>query len=359
MRKIRSRAGAARAAPDDRSARVFVASPSTNGSASNREATSLYRAGDFDAALTAAEKGPLDLAEREFGPEHPDVALSLNTLALAYDAKGLPDEAEPLYERSYLNPRSGPSAGQPQCRRRLNNLAMHPSRPGPLRQAEPLYVRSLGIRERTLAPRRPGDRDEPKQPRGTLPGPREYAKAEPLYSRSLAIREKVLGPEHPSVATILNNIASCIGSRRVRPGVSALQAVDRNQGENLGADHPSVAISLNNLALQYHSQKRYAEAERLFVRARTIWERALGPDAPRCRREPGQPRRSVRGAAQIRAGGAAVRSVALDRRKGCGPDAPETARSHGGLAAFYRASGKPKKAAELEKLAAAVRGARR
>ena len=37
----------------------------------------------------------------------------------------------------------------------------------------------------------------------------------------------------------------------------------------------------------------------------------------------------------------------------------ETARSLGDLAAFYRASGKPKKAAELEKRAAALRSARR
>ena len=85
----------------------------------------------------------------------------------------------------------------------------------------------------------------------------------------------------------------------------------------LGPEHPDVAVSLANLAEVYAAQRKYAQAEPLFVRSLAIVEKL------------------------------------------CGPDAPETARSLGDLAAFYRASGKPKKAAELEKRAAAVRSARR
>ena len=40
------------------------------------------------------------LAEKEFGPDHPHVAASLNNLAELYRAQGRYADAEPLYERS-------------------------------------------------------------------------------------------------------------------------------------------------------------------------------------------------------------------------------------------------------------------
>jgi tetratricopeptide (TPR) repeat protein len=48
----------------------------------------------------------------------------------------------------------------------------------------------------------------------------------------------------------------------------------------LGPDHPDVATSLNNLAFLYDSQGRYAKAEPLYERSLSIYEKALGPDHP-------------------------------------------------------------------------------
>jgi tetratricopeptide (TPR) repeat protein len=39
------------------------------------------------------------------GPEHPDVAQSLNNLALLYGAQGKYSQAEPLYKRALAIPR--------------------------------------------------------------------------------------------------------------------------------------------------------------------------------------------------------------------------------------------------------------
>ncbi|MFM6519251.1 MAG: tetratricopeptide repeat protein, partial [Microcystis panniformis] len=46
--------------------------------------------------------------------------------------------------------------------------------------------------------------------------------------------------------------------------------------KRLGENHPYVATSLNNLAGLYYNQGRYTEAERLFIRARSIYEQQLG-----------------------------------------------------------------------------------
>src|SRR5690348_4739037 len=63
------------------------------------EADRLYGEGRFDAAVPLAGRALL-LREKALGPEHPDVALSLNNLAELYRAKGEYDKAEPLYQRA-------------------------------------------------------------------------------------------------------------------------------------------------------------------------------------------------------------------------------------------------------------------
>ncbi|MGI9167142.1 MAG: tetratricopeptide repeat protein, partial [Pyrinomonadaceae bacterium] len=46
-------------------------------------------------------------------------------------------------------------------------------------------------------------------------------------------------------------------------------------------NHPDVAMTLNNMAVLFKSQKKYDEAERLYQRSLSIFERALGPTHPR------------------------------------------------------------------------------
>lgn len=48
----------------------------------------------------------------------------------------------------------------------------------------------------------------------------------------------------------------------------------------LGQDHPDVAANLNNLAFLYKSQRRYTEAEPLYVQPLELSERVLGVHHP-------------------------------------------------------------------------------
>src|SRR5262249_44602667 len=63
------------------------------------EGGNLYQGGKF-AEATEILKQSLGLAETKFGPNHPQVAKSLNNLALLYRAQGRYAEAEPLFKRS-------------------------------------------------------------------------------------------------------------------------------------------------------------------------------------------------------------------------------------------------------------------
>ena len=130
----------------------------------NQEAMELYRAGKYDRALVVAQKA-LQVALQNVGPDHPDVATSLNNLGGLYKTQSDYAKAEPLYKRSLAIMEKVLGPDHPSVATSLNNLAT-------------LYDTQ-------------GD----------------YAKAEPLYKRSLAIREKALGPDHPDVASSLNNLA--------------------------------------------------------------------------------------------------------------------------------------------------------
>ena len=110
--------------------------------------------------------------------------------------------------------------------------------------------------------------------------------------------------------------------------------------KQLGSDHPDVATSLNNLALLYRSQGKYAEAEPLFRRSLSILEKQLGADHPHVASSLNNL------AALYEAQGKYAEAEPLFRRslsiweKQLGADHPDVATSLNNLAALYEAQGK-------------------
>ncbi len=68
-------------------------------------------------------KRSLAIWEKALGPDHPDVALSLNNLALLYRTQGQYAEAEPLYKRSLAIWEKALGPDHPNVATSLNNLA--------------------------------------------------------------------------------------------------------------------------------------------------------------------------------------------------------------------------------------------
>src|SRR5262249_9645477 len=65
----------------------------------NKQFEKLYSQGKFREALPHAERA-LALRDKTLGPMHPDVAESLNNLAVLYHAQGAYPKAEPLHVRA-------------------------------------------------------------------------------------------------------------------------------------------------------------------------------------------------------------------------------------------------------------------
>jgi hypothetical protein len=149
----------------------------------------------------------LAITEKALGKDHPDVAGSLNNLAVLYKDTGRHAEAEPLLKRSLAIKEKALGKGHPSLAVSLNNLALLYEDTGRRAEAEPLYQRSLAIKEKALGKDHPDVGVSLNNLALLHKDMGRYAEAEPLYKRSLAIREKALGKDHPLVATSLNNLA--------------------------------------------------------------------------------------------------------------------------------------------------------
>ena len=265
----------------------------------------------------------LVIREKQLGPEHLDIATSLNKLALLYRAGGRYGEAEPLYRRSLAIREKVLGPGHPDTATILNNLgrllesqgrfgeaAFHYKRTlaiyenvlgpwhastaislnnlaalydsqGRKTEAERLYIRSMAIKERVLGPDHPSTASSLNNLAALYQLQGRYREAEPLQRRDLAITEKVLGPEHPSTATSLNNLAQLYRAQgRYEEAVAISRRSLSIREKVLGSDHLSTALSLNNLAELYRIQGRYGEAEPLYQRSLAIDGRRLGPEHP-------------------------------------------------------------------------------
>jgi CHAT domain-containing protein/Tfp pilus assembly protein PilF len=265
----------------------------------------------------------LAFSEKQLGPEHLDIATSLNKLALLYRAEGRYEEAEPLYRRSLAIREKVLGPGHPDTATILNNLgrliesqgrygeaeslykrtlAIYENVLGPWHtstaislnnlaslygsqgrknEAERLYKRAIAIKERVLGPDHPSTASSLNNLAALYQAQGRYREAEPLQQRDLAISEKVLGPEHPATATSLNNLAQLYRALgRYEEAVAISRRTLAIREKVLGSDHFSTALSLNNLAELYRILGRYTEAEHLYQRSLAIDEKRLGPEHP-------------------------------------------------------------------------------
>jgi CHAT domain-containing protein/Tfp pilus assembly protein PilF len=356
----------------------------------------LYEEGRYADAIPLA-KEVLAIREEALGPDHLDVATSLNNLAGLYQQQGRYAEAEPLYKRSLTIREKARGPDHPDLATTLNNLALLYNDQGRYAEAEPLFKRSLVIDEKVFGPDHPVVAADLNNLAGLYLEQGRYAAAEPLLKRSLAIREKALGPDHPDLATTLNNLALlyyhqgryaeaeplfkrslAIREKALGPdhpdvaqSLGAMAELYRSQGRDaeaeplfkrslairekaLGPDHPDVANSLNNLALLYDHQGRYAEVGQLYKRSLTILEKALGPKHPNVAK-------SLNNLAELyRSQGRNAEAEALFRRslaideKALGPNHLDVALNLGNLAGLYYRERRYAEAINLSRRAVAI-----
>ena len=308
-------------------------------SAATRLASFLSQA-DLNAEAEVLTERALASRERVLGPDHPDVATSLNNLAMIRELQGRHEQSAALYKRALAISEKTLGPDHPELAPILNNLALNYhlflKRD---QQAEPLYKRALAVTEKALGPDHPNVAGALTS-LATLYGDRgQHAQAEPLLKRALAIRE-ALSPDDPNVASSLDNLA---GLYRMQGQFAQAELLLKRalaiSEKALGPDHRNVAHSLNRLAELYFAQGQHAQAEPLQKRSLQFLERTLGPDHP----EVATSLNVLGGICQALGQHAEAellfkRALAI-REKALGSDHPDVANSLNSLGGFHLARG--------------------
>jgi len=298
----------------------------------------------------------LRIRERAYGPDHAQVAPSLNDLAILYWCLGKYEQAEPLYRRALRIWEQSLGPDHPQVGTSLNNLGFLYRDQGRYTEAEPHYLQALRIWEQSLGPDHP-DVAHPLTNLAVLYQDQDrHAEAEPLARRALRIWEQSLGPDHPLVSSALNMLAALYRDqgRYAEAERLALQSLSIRE-QSLGPDHPDVAHPLNTLAQLYRDLGRYAEAEPLARRALRIWEQSLGAEHPQVAHPLNELAFiSMRQGRNEQAELLYQRALSI-REQQLGQQHPETAQTLHDMALFYQQQGNLNKALSLAERARSIR----
>jgi tetratricopeptide (TPR) repeat protein len=223
----------------------------------------------------------LVIREQAWGSEHSLVAQTLNNLALLYKDWGKYQQAETLYLRVLTTYEHTIGLEHPDTAASLSNLALVYDELGKHSQATALYQRAFSIEESTLSAQHPDLALSLNILASRYEDQGEYQQAEVLYQRTLALQEQVVGPEHPDTAQSLNNLAGLYEvQKRFQEAEILYQRALHICEKVLGPEHLETARVLNNLAYLSRQQGHYQNAETLYQRALRIYEKASGPEHP-------------------------------------------------------------------------------
>ena len=212
---------------------------------------------------------------------HPDIAYSLNNLAVLYNFQGRLSEAEPLCQQALAMHQAALPEGDLSIAIGLNNLAALYKDQGRLKEAEPLLQQALAMHQAALPE---GDLSiaiglnnlaELYKDQGRL------KEAEPLLQQVLVMRQAALPEGHPDIASGLNNLADLYQAQGRFDEAEPLcqQALVMCQAA-LPEGHPDIANGLNGLAGLYRAQGRLKEAESLVKQALAMRQAALPEGHP-------------------------------------------------------------------------------
>ena len=223
----------------------------------------------------------LTTAERAVGPNHLDVAESLNQLGVIYMYQARYAEAQSLHERALAIREQALGPEHQAVADSLNNLGLLKGNLGRYAEAVPLHERSSAIYERVCGPTDKLVAMSLNNLAHAYGGQDRYAEAKPLFERALAMYESAVGAEHPDVAYCLNGLALVLTRLgQVQAAEPLFERALALREQALGPEHPAVAAGLISFAESVSKQGRYAEAAALLERALAIFERAHGRDHP-------------------------------------------------------------------------------
>ncbi len=236
--------------------------------------------GTYDDAARWFERS-IELESARSGPEHPQVAASLENLGSVQWYRNDLDSAEDYYRRA-LEIRT--VALGPDNAKTINtvmNLGIVASERGDEQLAVARLEEAVESFTRVVGREHPSTAHALDNLAATLSGQGQWERSNELNREAVEIYEAVLGPEHPSVGHALENLAA--GLADVGRYEQALQMHERALGiieTTQGREHLRYGHGLHNMAVVLRRLGRYDDAESRDREALAIYERVHGPEHP-------------------------------------------------------------------------------
>ena len=235
---------------------------------------------EFARARACFERA-LKIDEAAYGPEHPNVAASVNNLGLVLRDQGELAGARACFERALKAAEAAYGPEHPNVATVVNNLGLVLIAQGDLGGARACFERALKIDEATYGPDHPNVARDVNNLGSVLEAQGDLAGARAYFEQALKIAEAAYGPEHPNVAAYVNNLGGVLKAQGDLTGArSCFERALKIDEAAYGPDHPEVATDVNNLGLVLKAQGELAGARACCERALRILRTFLGDDHP-------------------------------------------------------------------------------
>jgi CHAT domain-containing protein/tetratricopeptide (TPR) repeat protein len=247
----------------------------------------LGRAVRKSARVTEGEKREfaeraVSIKENVLGPWHPDLAVSLVSLAVHRTLALDPAGGRPLLERALAIREKAFGPDHVLVAATLQSLAGLLMTVRDDAGARTLLERALRIREAKQGTEHPETIQTLFKVAVFLNEINDYTGARQGYERVRLLAEKTLGSSHPFNFEVLVRLAVVLsegfgdyaGAARLNA-----QLLARSE-QTFGPDDPRLTLPLGNLAMDLRELGDYAEAKALSERSLAIAERAYGPEHP-------------------------------------------------------------------------------
>lgn len=213
--------------------------------------------GHQEEALTYSKRA-LTILEKNLGPHHSLVSKALTTIGMIHESRGEFEEARNVHERalSITEQAYGPEHNNTAIA--LTNLANAIGEEGKNDEAIALYTRALGIQEKTFGVGHIKTANILQNIGATLTEIGKYQDGLPYYERALDITEKAKGPLYVELCLPLNNMAGALV--HLKRYDEALQRFERAMDlarKTHGEKHPYIADALVGIAT-VHIERRQA-----------------------------------------------------------------------------------------------------
>lgn len=246
-----------------------------------------YIRGDVSGARTQLESARAGLAESASPVPPPHAAVNAGQLAFVNWAQWNYETGRKHGEAALVQCSDSVGAEHPLTAPILATLATLYRDQSLYAKAEPYYFRALSITRRTYGEQHPYAAAVLIRLAGLHLARANYREAEGALDHALAVLEKAFGDEHPAFAEALNlrgelELAQGRPRDARRPLERALKIFEKNDFDR--NTHPMVARTLGNLATLETSPRTYSRGVKLYDDAIEAVKTTLGPEHPEAAR---------------------------------------------------------------------------